>query len=190
MTIDSRLRDGLRRSMSEIDTDAEGLLVDARRRGHRLLLIRRGVAAVTVAVAVVIVVVAAPSVLDLVRDRRHLPATTPSPLPISGSYTTTISATGISGADATEAVGTWLLTLDGNGTLDLASLTNGDLGHPVTQYQATQNEFLTTAFTGSGCSGVGTYTWSRSGSTLTFAVVSDPCSLRVAIFSSHPWTSA
>ena len=86
------------------------------------------------------------------------------------------------------AAGKWLLTLDRNGTLDLASLTNGASRSSVTQYQATQNEFLTTALADGPCSGLGTYRWSRSGSVLTFSVVSDPCPLRVAILSSQPWT--
>jgi len=190
MAIDDRLRDGLRRTMSEIDADAERHLGDARRRGRRLLVIRRAVAAVAVAAAVAIVAVAGPGVLDIVRDQRHRPAAPPSLVPISGTYTTTIRTSDTTGDTDAGAVGTWLLTLDGNGTLDLASLTNGDVGRSITQYQVSGGEFITTALTGSTCSGTGRYAWSRIGSSLTFAVVSDPCPLRVAIFSSRPWTSA
>jgi hypothetical protein len=192
MAIDSRLREGLQRSMSAIDSDAERHLDDARRRGHRLIFVRRAVAALALATALVIVVVAAPSVLDIVRDQRHRPAATPSPIPISGTYTTTISAKDTTGHVDAEAVGTWLLTLDLDGTIDLASLTNGDLGRSVTQYQTAGDEFLTTALADSMCSGsgLGRYSWSRRGSILTFAVVSDRCQVRAAIFSSHPWAMA
>jgi len=186
MAIDARLREGLQRSMSAIDSDAERLLGDARRRGRRRLVIRRAVAIVAVAATVAIVAMAAPIVLHTVRDQRPRPATIPSSLPIAGTYTSTITAAG--GVEP-GSVGTWLLTLEADGTLDLASLTNGDFGRSVTQYQATQDGFLTTALTGGTCSGVGRYTWSRSGSALTFTVVSDPCPLRAAIFSSHPWTA-
>jgi len=189
MPIDSRLREGLKRSMSAVHTDAERHLGDARRQGHRRLVIRRAAAVVAIAATIAIVAVAAPGVLDIVRNQHRQPATPPSLLPISGTYTTAITAKDTSGNAEAEAVGKWLLTLDGNGTLELASLTNGDLGRSVTQYQTTGKEFLTTALAGGKCSGLGTYTWLRSGSTLTFAVVSDPCPLRVAIFTSHPWTS-
>jgi hypothetical protein len=193
MTIDARLREGLQRSMSAIDTDAEHHLNDARRRGHKRLVIRRAVAAIAVAAIFAIVVVAAPHVLDLVRDQRHhQPAISPSLLPIFGTYSTTISAKDTTGGRDAGSVGTWLLTLDRDGTLDLASLTNGDRGRSVTQYQTTGGEFLTTALAGSTCSGsgLGRYSWSRSGALLTFTVVSDACPLRVAIFSSQPWIPA
>jgi hypothetical protein len=189
MSIDSRLREGLQRSMSAIHTDAEVHLEDARRRGRRRVVVRRAVVAVAVAATVLILAVAAPGLLDLVRDQRHRPARIPSPLPISGTYTTTISTNDTTGHADTGSVGTWLLTLEPDGTLDLASLTNGDFGRSITQYQTTRSEFLTTALAGSDCSGVGRYTWSRSGSILVFKVVSDPCPLRVAIFSSHLWTT-
>jgi hypothetical protein len=82
------------------------------------------------------------------------------------------------------------MTLGGDGSLDLGSLTNGNLGGSVTQYQATASEFLTSALDGSRCSGLGHYTWARSGSSLTLVVINDPCALRVAILSSHAWRTA
>ena len=187
MPIDARLRDGLERSMSTIGTDVEPFLRDARRRGRRRLLIRRAVTVVTIAAAVVLVAVAGPSLRDLLRGREQQPAAPQPAVQLSGTYTTTLRASDLSGGSA-GAVGTWLLTLDRGSTLDLASLTNGNRGRSVTQYQATQDEFLTTALADGSCSGLGTYRWSRSGSILTFSVVSDPCPLRVAILSSQPWT--
>ena len=187
MAIDARLRDGLQRSMSAIEVDADHSLGDARRRGLRRLIIRRVASVIAVAAAIVVITLAAPGVLELLRDQRHQPAKPPSLLPIVGTYTATVTAGDAHGDARSE--GTWLLTLDRDGTLDLASLTNGDVGRSVTQYQIDGGRFLTTAFSGTTCSGVGRYTWSREGSTLTFAVVSDPCALRVTIFSSRPWKS-
>jgi len=186
MPIDARLREGLQRSMATIDIDAERTLEDARRRGHRRLMVRRAAAVIAIAAAIAIVAVAGPGLRDLLRDRGRQPAQPPSLEQISGTYTTTITASDVAGADA-RAAGTWLLTLDRNGTMDLASLTNGDVGRSVSQYQATADTFLTTGLAGNQCSGLGTYSWSRSGSVLTFAVVSDPCPLRIAIFTSQPW---
>jgi hypothetical protein len=179
--------------MSTIDVETERLLQEAARRGHRRVVVRRAVTSVAVGVALVITAALAPAVLGALHDQRNAPASKPSPLPIAGSYTTTITAQdpGISGAP--DAVGRWVLTLGGDGQLDLASLTNGDLARSITEYQATQTELLTTALGDAGCTGVGRYTWSREGSTLTFTVVSDPCRLRAAIFSSRAmratWTS-
>jgi len=188
MSIDDRLREGLQRSMSAIDSDADGLQ-DARRRGHRRLVMRRATLAVAIAAAVLIVVFAAPSLRELVRDQGRQPAAPNTFAPISGTYTTTINTNDLAGSAGGGAVGTWLLTLDGRGTLDLASLTNGDQGRSITQYQVTGGQFITTALTDTTCSGTGLYVWSRTGTTLTFSVVSDPCPLRVAIFTAHAWTS-
>jgi hypothetical protein len=187
MPIDTRLRDGLERSMSTIDTDVEPFLQDARRRGHRRLMIRRAATAIAIAAAIAIVAVAGPGLRGLLRGRELQPAAPPPLVQISGTYTTTIRTSDLTGGGA-GAVGTWLLTLDRGGTLDLASLSNVNRGRSVTQYQATQSGFLTTALADGPCSGLGTYAWSRAGSVLTFSVVSDPCPLRVAIFSSQPWT--
>ena len=146
MTVDARLREGLQRSMSAIATDPERGLNDARRRGRRRLVIRRAVALLAL-VALVALVVAAPAVLDLVRDQRNRPATTLNPPPMSGTYTTTVTAQDTADAGMS---GRWLLSLDRDGTLRLSSLTDGDLHPSVTRYRTRGSEFLTTALTGDG----------------------------------------
>jgi len=188
MSIDSRLRDGLQRSMSKIDTDAELPLADARRRGRRRLLVRRAGNVFAVDATIAILVVAGPAILGALHGRGPEPATSPTALPIAGTYTTSISIGDAAGTPV--AKGKWLLTLGGDGSIDLASLTNGNFSVSGTQYQATTSEFLTTVLDGSRCSGLGQYTWTRKGSVLRFAVVSDPCALREAILTSRPWASA
>ncbi len=185
MSIDSRLREGLRRSMPAIEVDPDRRFDDARRIGRRRRIVRRAGASLAVAVIVALAAFAAPGVLGALRDRRTQPQATPSPLAVVGIYTTTIAPRD---AGATDAVGTWLLQLGGDGTLDLSSLTNGAIAKSQTSYQISSTGFVTIAFDGDGCSGVGTYSWSRNGSSLVFAPVSDPCTLRVAIFSSQPWS--
>jgi hypothetical protein len=170
--------------MSAIATDPERGLNDARRRGHRRLVLRRAVALLAI-VALVALVFAAPAVWDLVRDQRNRPATTLNPPPMSGTYTTTVTAQDTADAGMP---GRWLLSLDRDGTLRLSSLSDGDLHPSVTRYRTRGSEFLTTALAGDGCSGVGRYEWSRDGSILTFSVVADPCSPRASIFASHPWS--
>jgi len=189
MPIDARLREGLERSMSAIEADAERYLPDVRSRARRRRVVHRAATVVAVAAAVVIVAVAAPKLLDVLRNDHRQPATNPSSAPIEGTYVTKITPREAGRIGVPEAAGNWLLTLRGDGVLQLASLRNADLGRATTQYQLSGTEIITSALAGSGCTGLGRYDWSHTGSSLTFVLVSDPCPLRVAIFSSHVWSS-
>jgi hypothetical protein len=187
MSIDSRLREGLQRSMSTIVTDPEEHLERARRQGRTRVVIRRVVKSVAVAAVLVAVALAGPVVLDAVRSQRREPIATPPALPIVGTYMVRITATDAGAIGVPQAAGTWLLKLQGDGVLELAPLQNGNPGGGSSQYQLAGNDFITTALASASCQGVGTYTWSRSGSSLAFTVVSDSCALRVAVFSLGPW---
>jgi hypothetical protein len=90
MAIDDRLREGLRRSMTSIDVDPLSRLEEVRRRGARLLVIRRAATAIAVVAAVAVVVVASPRLLDLVRDQDPQPG---SPLPLTPISTAPILGT-------------------------------------------------------------------------------------------------
>ena len=95
MSIDSKLRDGLQRSMSKLYADAEAQLSDARRRGRRRLVARRVGIVVSVAASVAIVAASAAAVLDSPSRQRHEPATTPSPpSPPADSLQSDASASG------------------------------------------------------------------------------------------------
>jgi hypothetical protein len=141
-----------------------------------------GFAAVLVLAAVI-----GPAVLTALRGEQHVPVSSPSMLPIVGNYLVRLTPADVAGSGVSQAVGTWVLKLQGDGVLQLAPLRNGNLGGGSSQYQLSGNGFISTALASASCQGVGTYTWSRSGSTLTFIVVADPCALRVAVFSSRPW---
>jgi hypothetical protein len=141
-----------------------------------------GVAAVVVLAAVI-----GPAVLGALRGEQREPISSPSMLPIVGDYVVRLTPADVGGSGVTQAAGTWVLKLQGDGVLQLAPLRNGNLGGGTSQYQLSGKDFISTALASASCQGVGTYTWSRSGSTLTFIVVSDPCALRVAVFSSRPW---
>ena len=67
MSLDARLRDGLQRSMSKLETDAELRLTDARRRGRRRLLAQRIGIVAAVATSLAIVASAA-AVLDRIKS--------------------------------------------------------------------------------------------------------------------------
>ena len=187
MSIDSRLREGLQRSMSAIATDPEDHLERARRKGRTRVVIRRTLTSLGVAAVVVLAAVIGPAVLGALRGEQREPISSPSMLPIVGDYVVRLTPADVGGSGVTQAAGTWVLKLQGDGVLQLAPLRNGNLGGGTSQYQLSGKDFISTALASASCQGVGTYTWSRSGSTLTFIVVSDPCALRVAVFSSRPW---
>jgi hypothetical protein len=77
MSLDTRLRDGLHRSMSKLDTDPGLRLPDAYRRGRRRLLVRRVAVAVSVAASLALVM-ASYTVLDRPPLRGHQPVATPT----------------------------------------------------------------------------------------------------------------
>lgn len=78
MSTETRLRDGLQRSMSKLETDPELRLADARRRGRRRLIARRVAVAVSVVASLTIVAASAAAVLNAPSRHGHEPATTPS----------------------------------------------------------------------------------------------------------------
>jgi hypothetical protein len=81
VSIDTRLRDGLQRSMSKLETDPELRLPDARRRGRRRLIARRVTVAVSVVASLTILAASAAAVLNSPSRQGHGPATTPSLVP-------------------------------------------------------------------------------------------------------------
>ena len=75
MSLDARLREGLQRSMSKLESDPEFRLPDAHRRGRRRLLVRRVAVAVSVAASLALVM-ASVAGLDRSPRRGHQPAAT------------------------------------------------------------------------------------------------------------------
>jgi hypothetical protein len=101
MPIDSRLREGLQRSMSSIDTDAELFLGEARRRGRRRLARRRATATLAVVLVFAVAAVAAPEILDLVGPQGRQPASQPTSRP------THMPASSRGASPPESIIGTW-----------------------------------------------------------------------------------
>jgi hypothetical protein len=190
MSLDRRLRDALQRSAVVVDPDVAPNLATVRRRTRRLVIRQRVTSALLAAAMVVVVVVAGPWVLDVIGSQRETPAARPSPSALVGSYKVDLS-----GADSRLAArglaGSWMLTLNGDGSV----LWNAPPGAGVTEglprdtYQVTGAQLVTNLFQTNLCrgSGVGSYSWVRSGGTLTLVAVSDGCELRRTILTSAPW---
>jgi hypothetical protein len=100
---------------------------------------------------------------------------------LSGTYKTTIKS-------PADLKGTWALALATGGTY---KVTMGR--HPVARgtYSSTSKTITFLHERGSGCNGVGTYAWKRSGKTLTFVRKREApsCQGRAAVLS-HPFTQA
>ncbi len=190
MSLDRRLRDALQRSSAVVDPDVGRNLATVRRRTRRLVIRQRVTSALLATAMVAAVVVIGPRLLDVIGSRRETPAARPSPAALIGSYK--VDLTGTDGRLAARGLaGPWTLTLNGDGSI----LWNAPPGAGVTEglprdtYQVTGAQLVTNLFQTSLCrgSGVGSYSWTRSGETLTLVVVSDGCELRRAILTSAPW---
>jgi hypothetical protein len=187
MSVDGRLRNELNHDASEIDFDVERSLGTVVAGGRRKIWMRRAGRMLVVTAVVAIVAFAGPPVIDVLRHQRERPAgPRPAPADIVGTYATTIQPTDVRGADA-RLQGLWELTVRGDGLITVVTPPGARISTLRSQYQVEDDRILTTAFASNMCSGVGVYRWTRAGSTLRFALVSDACKLRVMIFTAHPW---
>ncbi len=176
MSLDRRLRDALQRSSSVVDPDVGRNLAIVRRRTRRAVIRQRVTTTLLAAAMVAAAVVLGPRLLDIIRSQHETPPARPSPSALVGSYNADL--TGAGGPLATARLaGPWTLTLSG--------VTEG---LPRDTYQVTGTQLVTNLFR-SLCrgSGVGSYSWTRSGGTLTLVTVRDGCQLRRAILTSVPW---
>jgi hypothetical protein len=190
MSLDRRLREALQRSSVVVDPDVGRNLATVRRRTRRLVTRQRIGGALLAAAMVVAVVVAGPWMLDIIGSQRQPPAARPSPATLVGAYK--VDLTGADGRLAARGLaGPWTLALNGDGSI----LWNAPPGAGVTEglprdtYQVTGAQLVTNLFQTNLCrgSGVGSYSWTRSGGTLTLVAVSDGCELRRTILTSAPW---
>jgi hypothetical protein len=193
MSLDRRLREALRRSAAVVDPDVERNLATVRRRTRRLVIGQRVTRALLATAVVAAVVVAGPRLLDVIGGQRQPPAARPSPSALVGSYK--VDLTGADGQMAARGLaGPWTLTLNGDGSVLWNAPPGADVteGLPRDTYQVTGAQLVTNLFQASLCrgSGVGSYSWTRSGRTLTLVAVSDGCELRRTILTSAPWRTA
>lgn len=187
MSVDRRLRNGLAHEVASVDADVDRLLGDVVRRGRRLRRLRRVAGVTLTTLMVVAIVIVTSTVRDAIRDRTAQPAVPPPLGSIEGTYSVQIEHADASGSGTRDLAGRWQFTLRGDGLLTTQGPAGATLSTAPTQYQVTGDRILTTAFASGTCSGVGVYRWSRQGPMLSFALVSDTCAVRVALFTSHPW---
>jgi hypothetical protein len=195
MPLDRRLRDGVGRLTSQVETDVDRSLNQTLRRARRTIVLRRAGAAIAVVALIAVASVFVPRAIDALHDvRRHLPAVSPNPTNsnptvIAGTYET-IVPNGQPAVRQNGLAGQWTLGLGTNGimTVTAPSSFSGVVSGSLFQVQGDQ--FRTNLFAQDVCSNLppATYRWTRAGGELRFTTLDDPCGGRVALLTAAPWT--
>jgi hypothetical protein len=192
MSLDTRVRDALERSSLIVDPDVRRELATVRRKTRRAIVRQRIGFTMLAAAAIVAAVFLGPRVLDVIRSQREQPATHPSSSPqqIVGFYGADLRASDGPEIRASKLSGLWTMSIRGDGLMVLTPPVGAQGVSTLTStYRIDGDRVVTTAFSRDLCSGVGSgvYRWQRSGASLSFAVEQDPCGVRVAILTAHPW---
>ena len=194
MPLDDRVKGALERSTSVVDPDVRRDLATVRRRTSRLVLRQRVGGAALVVALIASAVFLGPGIVDVIRNQRNEPADRPTPAPtgtLPGSYRVDLS--GADGRLVSAGLdGEWTLTFNSDGALLWNAPASAGIseGLPRDTYQMSGDRIVTTAFVPELCEGaVGTYTWKRTGSSLSLRVVDDACELRAAVLTSEPWSA-
>jgi hypothetical protein len=183
MSVEDRLRRALRDQAESWDPLVEASLLRVRRRWVRR---RVGVAVLATAAAVAVIV----GILGL-RPQEGLAGVPADPAGSSpsqvavGRYVSTV-------ASPTPLAGDWVLNLRPDGRIDVtappgyAGVLSGVL------FSSTATTFRTTLFQEDVCAGaeVGSYTYTRTSTGITFVAVDDACASRKTFLSTNTWRSA
>lgn len=192
MPLEQRLRDGVQRAAADLKPDLGGrldaTLRDGRRRGRRQQL-RAGLAFATVMLAVVLI---GPPLIDGLRRAPQVGAS-PSPTAaasLSGTYGTSLVSTDVA-VISNRMPGDWTIQFGSAGILTVtapAGFTGTRSGY---SFQVSGEQFRTDLFGTDVCSTLlpGTYRWSLSSDRLSFTVVDDSCSGRVALLTAGVWSA-
>jgi hypothetical protein len=181
MSIDERLRDGLRLNGAAIPDDTESALDTIWRRRRRRLRLR----VVAASVAVVGAAAIAPWAVDEFRDQSPVIATSSSSQ-LVGTWAVDVPA------GSGEISGRWIVRVRPNGGLVLDPPAGfREQLTPGSTLQVTGSSLRTNALVDyPGCqlpgAAIGRYSWERTGSTVVFRVVSDGCEARQRLFAA-PW---
>ena len=180
MSVDDRLRAGLRANATAFQPSVESGLDEVQGRG-------RGRRAAQVAVAAGLVAAAAVAVLVVAR-----PDVSDRPPPVAPAPSPTAALFGRYESDVTRPArlaGQWELEFDGNGTLVVtppdgyAGVVSGTL------FTADASRLRTNLFSQDVCAdlGNGELTWTRPGARLDLAASDEPCAARSQFLTENTW---
>jgi len=182
MSVEERLRAGLRSQAYSWDPAVEGSLAAVRRR-HVWRRVRiAGVSAVAAGAVI------AGTVSGLQQD--HVKGLPPAPLAgssapsLAGRYSATV-------VEPVRLAGDWTLTLRADGRVDVSPPAGYYGVVSAVLYQGTNTEFRTTLFQEDVCAGhgIGAYTWVRSHGFVSFTAIGESCAARRAFLVGNTWRS-
>ena len=192
MSVDQRLRNGLRDSVADVDPDPHAALsrVEARaRRATRASRWARGALAVAACAAGLALV---PPLIDWARDGDRPNGVSEGGL--TGTYVVDVADT--APARTAQLTGRWVITFEDNGVLDLNPPPGYDGTTAGTSYEIDAQTLRTNALIdhlgcqASGDTVVGTYEWQLREDRLEFELVRDDCQARVELFTGQMWSRA
>jgi hypothetical protein len=193
MSVEDRLRDGLGQNADHFAPDVESALerVTSRTRQRSRRRLAAAVAG-AVAAAAVVLLVAVQRPKDEVRTSQEPTTSTVASEPVVQALTGRFAARVDGGTVELpyDVSGRWVIEFHADGTMGVqppASYT-GVVSAPL--FEAIGGSFRTSLFETDLCSGhpPGKYSWSRSGATVRFTVVDDPCEGRRTVLTSQTWT--
>lgn len=136
------------------------------------------------AAAAVVAVVAVLTVLLPRGGERETPPAGPDATAVEGTWRRAVS-----GAEPPGWNGTWRITLDADGVLDMRAPAAADVQVDGASFRIDADRLLVDPFVNDACADTdpGVYRWQRDGSRLVLTAVSELCAARAAVFEGT-WT--
>jgi len=193
MPLDRRLRDGLDQLAGEIEPDVEGRLKATLDHAGRRNPVQRFLPIAVATAALILVAIVGPAMVNLLRGEAGPPigasqAPSPTPSALAGAYTTSVESDDPAVQESNLA-GAWTVEFEASGLLIVTSPAGFTGTRTGYSYQVTGDELRTDLFGEGVCSTLlpGRYRWERTGDTLTFSTIDEPCAGRAAFFAGQPW---
>jgi len=192
MSVEDRLREGLRRNAASFepapDASLERVTARRRHRAHRRVALAAVAAAAAVIGAVVVLEQRGSELTVTSSAETSVPGSASAPA-LTGRFEATVGPGSASGLRF-EVAGRWVLELTADGRV-LATPPGSYVGVVSgALFQATDEWFRTSLFESDLCSGVpaGVYRWVRTASGVRFTAEDDDCAGRVAVLAATDWT--
>jgi hypothetical protein len=189
MSIDQRLRNGLRPADPDGQLDTLGALRRVEQRASRRARTTRVAAGALVAATLAAVVGVGAALQQGWPDRADVVATRPDEQAIVGTYVVDVPDSPAARGEG--LVGRWVISFEADGALELRpppSYTGATTG---AAWRVEAELLRTDALVEPGCQAdngyVGTYRWSLTDDLLTFGLVEDACDVRRALFTGPAW---
>jgi hypothetical protein len=189
MSVDQRLRTGLRSSVTHLEPDPYAALHRVEARARRADKRTRWVTVPLAAAACVAAIAVTPVIVDRAREDENPPVTGRDSL--IGTYVVDVADT--PAHRRVQLAGRWVVTLKPDGEVVLDPPVGYDGSTVGTTYEVLDGQLRTDALIDlPGCqvsadTVVGSYRWEELDGGIMFRVVSDACQARIDLLTDQPW---